>query len=391
MTRTARTIATLAGCAVACIESAIVTPTASSASVAVKTTVPTAVTVTVAKRGAQLGLTSGSAPKHISLPAFLKARKILFSGLEPETGYRIVVSARDLAGKVQTRSGTFAMRAVKVAVDTPDIGLSAGLGCKADCIEKGTLTSDATVPGRARLELRSTVPATFQVTLLAKKPSGAVLHQFIHSTGSRATEHTATLDGLLTGTTYAVTAKATDAQGRSYVEQGSFRTRSANALVTFHKIEVISDSEKGADRGEIFFDFFVAELGAGWMGFQKIGSGDTVAVKGNGTSRPGLSFGLPIDGRATLELLVRGVECDGSLMKNCAAESGHFGSGEYAGDMYAVTKTTVDLRQAFVPGGALPPNYGTGLPAGHDAYVVWETTQTSLKYRVYATVDVQVA
>jgi hypothetical protein len=52
---------------------------------------------------------------------------------------------------------------------------------------------------------------------------------------------------------------------------------------------------------------------------------------------------------------------------------------------------TRTVRQAFVQSGALPPNYGTGLAAGHDAHVVWETTRHSLKYRVYATVDVEVS
>ena len=44
-----------------------------------------------------------------------------------------------------------------------------------------------------------------------------------------------------------------------------------------------------------------------------------------------------------------------------------------------------------MPSGDLPPGYGTGLPAGHDAYAVFETTNHSLKFRVYATVDIQVS
>ena len=379
-----------AGCAIACIDSALVTATASSASVEVRTSVPTSVTVAVSKLDAQLGLTTSPRPKHISLPSFLKIRTVLFPGLEPDTAYRIAVSARDMAGKVQTRSGTFRTRAVKVAIDQPDLGFSAGLGCKADCIEKGTLTGDASVPGRARLALRATEPVTFQVTFRAKSSSGA-LHQLIHSTGSRKTEHEATIDGLLTGTRYAVTVKATDAQGRSREESGTFRTRAAQAVVTFHKLTVISDSEKGTDRGEIFFDFMAGgEYGAA-MGFRKIGSGDTVAVTPNGTSRPGLQIGVPIDGRSRIDLDVLGVECDAVLMKNCVVEAGRWSTEQYAGDTYVATRTTFELRQAFLPSGALPGNYGTGLPAGHDAYVVWETTQHSLKYRVYATVDVEVS
>jgi hypothetical protein len=231
------------GCALACIESAIVTPTASSATVEVKTSVPASVTVEASKVDAQVGLAAGPAPRDIVLPAFQTIRTVLLPGLEPATTYRIVVSARDMQGRVYTRAGTFTTREVKVAVGQPDLGLSAGLGCKADCIQQGTLTSDGSVAGRARLELRSSVPATFQVSFVARTASGALLHQLVHSTGSRKTEHAATIDGLLTGTTYAVTAKATDAEGRSFVEQGTFRTRAATALVTFHKVKIIADGD----------------------------------------------------------------------------------------------------------------------------------------------------
>ena len=47
--------------------------------------------------------------------------------------------------------------------------------------------------------------------------------------------------------------------------------------------------------------------------------------------------------------------------------------------------------QALRADGSLPPGYGTTLPAGHDAYAIFETTEHSLKFRVYATVDVEVA
>ena len=173
------------GCAVACIESALVTPTASSASVEVKTSVPASVTVTATRLDAELGLASGTAPKHVSVAPFLTNRAVILSGLEPETTYRIVVSAKDLQGRLQTRSGTFTTRKVKVAVDLPDVGLPAGLGCKADCIEKGTLTSDPDVPGRARLELVSSVPATFHVNLVVKTISGEVLDKRVLATGAR--------------------------------------------------------------------------------------------------------------------------------------------------------------------------------------------------------------
>jgi hypothetical protein len=372
------------GCALACIESAIVTPTASSATVQVKTSVPVSVTVKASKLDAQLGLAAGPARRDIVLPAFQTIRTVLLPGLEPAKTYRIVVSARDMQGRVHTRSGTFTTREVKVAVGQPDLGLSAGLGCKADCIEHGTLTSDGTVPGRARLELRSSVPATFQVSLVARTASGALLHQLVHSTGSRKTEHGATIDGLLTGTTYAVTAKATDAEGRSFAEQGTFRTRAATALVTFHKVKIIADGDKGANRGEIAFEYFADGASVRFSGFKRYGSGDTAVPTMPGTSRPGVWKSVSIDGQSGLELEVGGSECDGHILSGCEVEA-------FSTDWSAVARTTVDLRDAFVSGGGLPPGYGTGLPAGHDAYAVFETTEDSLEFRVYATVDIEVS
>jgi hypothetical protein len=377
-----------AGCAVACIESALVTTTASSASVEVRTTVPTSVTVDVAKLDAKLGLAAGTAAKHASMPSFLKVRTVLIPGLEPEMTYRIVVNARDLAGKVQSRSGTFTTRAVKVAVGQPDLGLSGGLGCKADCLEQGALTSDGSVPGRARLTLLSSVPATFQVMLVAKTASGALLHQLGISTGSRKTEHAATLDGLLTGVTYAVTARATDAQGHTWLEQGTFRTRSAQVVVTFHKIKVLNDADKGANRGEIAFDYLAGDVVAWGNGFHRIGSGDTVAAKRSGTSRPGVSIAQSADGRRTLELRVGGVECDWQRLSKCPREASET---PWPTDFNAVAKTSFDLRTAFLSSGALPPGYGIDLPAGHDVYLTFETTSNYLKFRVYATADVSLS
>ena len=49
-----------------------------------------------------------------------------------------------------------------------------------------------------------------------------------------------------------------------------------------------------------------------------------------------------------------------------------------------------DLPSLLDPKGALPGNYGTDLPAGHDGYLIWENTSYDLKFRVYATVDFEV-
>ncbi|HET9938232.1 MAG TPA: hypothetical protein VFQ28_05545 [Gaiella sp.] len=372
-----------AGCSISCIESALVTPTASSASVEIRTSVRTSVTVAVAEVGAPLGIAGGTPSGHVTVPPFVTLRTVLVPGLEPETTYRIVVTARDLQGRTQTRAGTFTTRKVKVAVDLPDVGLSSGLGCKVDCLTRGTLTSDESVPGRARLVVESSVPATFQVLLVARRPDGSALHQLGHSTGSRKTSHAVTLDGLLTGTPYAVTAKATDAEGRTWTETGTFRTRSAVAVTTFHKLVVLEDGDK-VGRGEIAFDFYAAGELVRTFGFRRIGSGDTFVPTMSGTSRPGIWSTTPIDGSFRLRLLVAGVECDWQRLSRCPREAN-------LGDRDATAEADVELRAAFASDDALPAGYGGDLPAGHDAYAVFQTESGKVRFRVYATVDVRVA
>ncbi len=272
---------------------------------------------------------------------------------------------------------------MKVAVETPEPNLSAGLGCQAACIEKALLTNDASVPGRVHLEWRTSVPASIQLSLKATTISGKTLHFFQHVTGSKKTEHTATFDRLLTGTTYQVTAKATDAQGRTRVEQGTFRTRSAIATVTFHKLKVIDDADKGSNAGEIAFDYRAGDSVVGGGAFRRIDSGETVAATSYNSGRPGVMITQSIDRLRTLELAVGGFECDWTILKNCVTEAST-GWGGFA----AVAKLDFDVRDAMEIG-PIPAGQGTGLPAGHDAYPVWETTTQYLKFRVYATVDVR--
>jgi hypothetical protein len=376
------------GCSISCVTSAIVTPTASSASVRVVTDVPTSVAVVVTKLDQQLGLTTGVQPKPKVLATFQTVRTVVFTGLEAETRYRIAVTARDRAGHKEIRTGTFKTRAVKVAVDLPDIGLSAGLGCKADCIASGTAVAHATEVGRVDFDVRLTEPGRVQLDLyLSNGHGGLTLQRSIASSNGTRT-FTPSAEGLVAGVTYTVRVKATDAANHSRVEWGTFRTARAVAVVTFHKITVISDGEVGD--GEIAFGYSVENDSAGGNGFHKIGAGDTVAAVAYGTSRPTVTIRASIDGHRNLDVAVQGVECDGSLMKNCVIETGHNENGEYGDDTYVDATAAFDLYGLLTGGGALPPGYGTGLPAGHDGYLIWEKTGYELAFRVYATVDFEI-
>ncbi len=208
------------GCSVACIESALVTTTASSASVEVKTSVPASVTVAVSKLDAKLGLAAGQ--KHVSVPSYLKVRTVLFPGLEPETTYRIVVSARDIAGTAQTRSGTFTTKRVEGR------GRAAGPRSLGRARLQGRLHREGAAHerrerarARASRDANARCPATMSLTLVVKTISGKTLHFFQHvdrEPEDRAHARPSTASS--PGTTYQVTAKATDAEGRTRTRAG---------------------------------------------------------------------------------------------------------------------------------------------------------------------------
>ena len=376
------------GCSVSCITSAVVTPTAASASVKVTTSVSTSATVSVRRLDAQFGLAAGPQPTDIVLPTFAMTRTVLFPALSPETSYRISVTARDMAGKKETRTGTFKTLAVKVAIDLPDLDLSAGLGCKADCIERGNVKAHTSEVGRVDFDIRLTEKGRAQIDLYISNGKGGLRLERSIGSPSGVTSWQPAAKGLLTGTKYTARLKATDEQDRSRVEWGSFRTAKARALVTFHKIKVIADGETG--RGEISFDYEVEESFTRGDGFHKLSSGDSFTPRAYNSDRPKVSIGTSIDGHRKLDVAVLGVECDGGLMKNCVIEANRYESGEYAGDTYVLARAAFDLPSLIDPNGALPPGYGTGLPAGHDGYLIWENTSYDMKFRVYATVDFEV-
>ena len=245
---------------------------------------------------------------------------------------------------------------MKVSVETPQPNLSAGLGCQAACIEKALLTNDGERARARAFEMRTAVPATMSLSLVVKTISGKTLHFFQHVTGSKKTEHTATFDRLLTGATYHVTAKATDAEGRTRVEEGTFRTRSAVAVVTFHKITVINDADKGSNAGEISFDYRAGDDTVGGHGFHRIDSGETVAARAYGAGRPGVMITQSIDRQRTLALEVGGqrVRHDPEELRHRVRDGGAIST--------RLAKLELDVRDAM-GGGATPARPGHGSPA----------------------------
>jgi hypothetical protein len=382
------------GCAVQCIEKALVMPTASSARVELKTTVLAHLTVSIQKR-VVAGTTGGVvAPTAMTktIHAFFPVKVASFDGLEPETTYDIVVKATDLKGQKASRSGSFATLPVKVAQPSPVGGFDSGLGCAAQCIEKALFSQSEPAASIAKLDVRTSTDAKIHVVVSRDKPvateAGPSQFDVVSTQASPGLTRSwqTQVGGLLPGTRYYAVVRAKDAQGRLSIRQGSFRTVSATAIVTLHKLKIVGDGDKGRNRGELAFRYYRDGDERAWSGsFKKIRSVSVVGVWVRGTSRPGFSMSFPADGDAKLDVMVIGEECD-VLFKNCVVES-----GLPSGNQYASARAELGLS-TILDRGAQGAWQGTGVtaPAGHDGYFVLSTGDTYVRFLVLATVDVRV-
>ena len=382
------------GCSVHCVVKALVTPTASYANVAIETSVPTKVWVIAWHEPVQ-----GGADASFSSASFQTQRSVFLPGLKPDTTYQIVVTATDAQGRKETRQGMFRTRKVESAVDTGIGNIKSNVGCSIQCVRKALFThvggTDATI------EVETNEPAKLQVMLSPDTPiqeSWGPRFSFIErsvSSQGLVTKWAGQLGQLRPGTTYHVIVSATDAQGRSAYQTGIVRMDDRKVRITLLKLKVISDADKGsANKGEIQFEHWIGDQVFSGTGFRKIGSGATVDVRG-GDGRPGVLGVLVANGSdPVFEMGTLGAECDWQRLKNCVLESGWFpqsGGGEIGGGYingdWAAAGGTFHLNSLLDSTG-LPATYGMDLPAGHDAYFVYETTSHYLKFRVYGYLDV---
>lgn len=369
-----------ASCAAGCIRSALVTTTASSATVVVTTSLPTSV-VAIVEKGAELGLATGNtttSPAHPSHPVLQTERTLTFPNLTPDSTYRITLSAKDGSGAVELRTGTFATRPVEVAVDTPALGLDSGAGCAAKCVTVFTATRSKHVPGRVAFKVRTTTAATIALEV---SPSATTGHPYsFRRTVSGAKAFDVVADGMLPGSSYVVSLKVKDVNGRVQAFGKQFTTAKVDAIVTFHKVQVLADGDD-VGAGEIALHYYAGAQGTG-TGFRKIDAGTIVT--------PQARLRTAANGSGDLSLHVLGVECDGSRLAKCAAEVGQGGNGEYGGDLYVDARRTISLPDLYAGTWAHIPGYGVPMPFGHDKYVILETPAMDLRFRVFATIDFEV-
>jgi hypothetical protein len=379
------------GCTLQCIQKALVTTTSTAAKVEIRTAVPTRVVLTARRLSTTGGLVAGPDDASASHHLLRTARTLFLVGLQPKTTYRISLSATDAEGRAASRSGTFATRPVAVNVDPGPGSISSGLGCSAKCIQKAVPV--AIGPTAAVFEFGTDTPA--RMALVISRDAGGHDVASNSSSGGLVTKWTASATLLDAGTKYFLFVRATDASGRTNERHWTFDTVEQHVQVTLWKIKVISDGDKGRARGELRFEYWAGGTRIGDDGgFHKRKSGDVFSVHASGTSRPGLTTTLAANGRApTFDLRVYAEECDGpARMKNCAIEAREpgwipHGGGDFAGDDFATAGGVFSLAALRTPGG-LPPNFGTSMPAGHDGYFVFETTEHHVKFRVYAFLDV---
>ncbi len=382
------------GCAAQCITRAAVTVTATSAQVELKTTVLAHLTVYVTRQTAPSttgGLTS-SQTRKVYLSPFLPNRTASFEGLEPDTTYTILVKATDLKNQTATRQGTFRTLPVKTTgLGGPDT-IDSGLGCSVQCITKAQISQKAPAASVATVDIATATDARIQLVVSRDKPvqtaGGLAQYDVVSNQISPGLTRSfkVHVDGLGYGTTYYVVVRAKDAEGRLNTRQGSFRTVSATATVTIHKIKVVDDGDKGSNTGELYFRLWHGDdpFSSWYSGRKKLDSGDVLGVKTG--SNAGYSFQVPANEGATFDMRMLGEECDAVLKKNCLLEAGGPSILQWAsaGGTFDVSK--------LLAKGALPSWYGTGVaaPAGHDAYFVFGTLDRYVKFYVLATLDVDV-
>ena len=372
------------GCAAQCIESAIVTTTASTAKLVVKTTVPARLEISVWAETPSG--TPGGLAANTTMTRTIKRwapKRATFRNLQPDTTYDIVVRAIDAKGRKASRSGTFKTRKVQTSGHTGPGGFSSGLGCSAECIQRALFSQRQPAGRTVHGDFKMAVDARIRIVVSRQYGDVGVVSD--QSSPGLVRSWKTQVGGLDYGSLYHVSVRATDREGRTSLRRGTFRTVSASVLVTLHKIKVINDGDK-IGRGELYFDYWGdGDLlaGSGWM---KLGSGDWFAPRFPGTSRPGVFFRTSGDGDATFSTVVVADECDAVLMKNCLREATAGGIVCFS----ACAGGTFRLKDIL--SGALPGWYGTGAsqPAGHDGYFAFQTGSTYVKFLVIATVDIDV-
>lgn len=242
--------------------------------------------------------------------------------LAPSTRYHIIVAATDRDGNVARQSGSFTT--ISPAVDPGTQAIDAGTGCATQCITKAWITPDSD-SADVDLEVRTATPAAIEVYASTEPPTddrgtptfpGAP--PMADTGGEGTTVWQTTLSPLEPSTSYHVIVEATDADGRSSFQAGRFEThhQTPGLRVTFHRIRVTYDGDKGINRGELRFGLGVGDTTVAFTSRKKIQSNPTINLT-DAEGNPGLTHSVEEVGEFLPSIRVAGFERDG-LARFCS-------------------------------------------------------------------------
>ena len=350
------------GCSVDCIRTALVYPSTNAVAIRVETDTPARIQVVLRKRtamggGSTGGFTTGALVADRSSAGLRKTFVTFVGGLQNDTLYAISVKATDSAGRTNVRRSTFRTLDPQTIADDNGIDdLASDAGCAAQCVRTARVSAGLRA---AKMTVNTNVPARLIITAdpsepLATSQGPSFAHPDVKITTSQlATEWSGELLDLVAGRRYNVIIRAIDANGRMSVRQGSFETAQRHAIVTFRRIRVSYDGDKGANRGELSF---FGKINGYWRVERKEGK-----VKSNSTVHfpHGGSVGFT-DLTRWIDLKVQAVERDrkgtcsdqqgsgpfpelsGSIKKRCVKRTWNTALGQF------------DLDEVFAQDALLP-------------------------------------
>ena len=267
------------GCANSCITKAWLTPNANTPNLAfeVKTNTPAKIRVWVGtdpQDGAGTPMAS-SAPGTTQWNTVLKP-------LQPATKYYLLLTATDDNGKTDSRSTSFT---TVTPLDNPDDLAPVDPKCLAQCISKALVSPGGDFSVR-HLEVSSKTPARFQAWVSTESPTDHDGHPgFDHAdvvalSGLEYHQQWSTdLQPLAGDTTYHIIVQATDTDGHTAYQVGSFHTApepTHDVVITFHKVTVTHDGDSSwHNRGELSFAWGVGDTTIGTRGESKMSDGDS--------------------------------------------------------------------------------------------------------------------
>jgi hypothetical protein len=285
-------LASNAGCSVDCIRTALVYPSTNAVAIRVETDTPARIQVVLRKRmamggGDPEGLTTGAIVADRSSAGLRKVFVAFVGGLDNDTLYAVGVKALDSQGRANVRSSTFRTLRPQTIADGSGIGdLASGAGCAAQCIRTAQVEAGLRA---ARMTVNTNVPARLMITAARDEPLQTSLGpSFAHPevdirTNQMRTQWSGELLDLVASEGYNVIIRAIDANGRMSVRQGTFETAKRQAIVTFKRIRVYYDGDKGRNRGELAFH---AKVNGYWRlerGEGKVRSNSTVHFPNGGS------------------------------------------------------------------------------------------------------------